>query len=46
MRKGGIMGKIFGIALACSMIGMVFGRIALAVPSLAVKNSGACYEGV
>ena len=46
MRKGETMGKIFGIALVHSMVGMVFGRTALAMPSLAVKNGAWCLKKV
>ena len=34
MRKGDLMGKIFGIALVIAMIGVTFGGIGLASPSL------------
>jgi len=44
MSKRKIFGKIFGIALVLVMIGAIFNRTALAVPSLAVKNSGAYYS--
>jgi len=46
MRKGKIMGKIFGIALVRLVIEAIFSRTALAVPSLAAKNGAWCLKKV